>query len=63
MEGYPHEVRSEMALHVLNTLGIIEDCAICGEPVTTDAAEMFEPGGEAHLVHVDCGILKGWEVA
>lgn len=41
----------------------IETCAICDECIFSEPAEMYEPGGEAQIVHASCGQLKGWEVA
>lgn len=50
-----------------------ERCAICGEPVVDDAAEMYDASklddpelyseAEAGIVHGECGVAAGWEVA
>jgi hypothetical protein len=42
-------------------------CAICGEVLydTDERAEMVPPAnaGAGHLVHAQCGISAGWEIA
>lgn len=51
---------------VADTLGA---CVVCGEQVAEgNAAEMYDPADTDEyetcgLVHVDCGLSKGWEVA
>jgi hypothetical protein len=43
------------------------ECQICGEAVYDDnAAEMYDPKEdkpESKLVHPECGLQRGWEVA
>lgn len=51
---------------------MFEHCYICGEEITDDLAEMYDPemydpddpeGDIAEFVHGECGVAAGWEVA
>lgn len=44
-----------------------DQCAICGEripPFGSENAEMYDPKtDEGGVVHAQCGLSKGWEIA
>lgn len=43
----------------------IDTCALCGEAITGDRAEMHDPEDPLNggFVHPDCGISAGWELS
>lgn len=50
-----------------------EKCTICGEPIPEgQMAEMYDPTAEMHeiemgkahgIVHAECGLQRGWDIA